>query len=202
MKKEGSADGHKGASTKPAAASLDRRDEVLSFYRAQGGPLLAWLKEEASRRGDSLSKLAHALGVEVSYLLALQAGRRHTAHIGQEFADSCAQYLGVPAIVVKLLAGRICPGDFVTPGSTQQVWRRRALTQLSQDPVFGPLLPADLSAQSGQLQDAVIALYGEATGIDVHQHRRLPVILQHLQRAVLVTDDASGLAAESWPAAA
>ena len=183
-----------------AAQAVRPRGEALDFYRRPGGPLLAWLREEAMRRGDNLSKQAAALGVTPAYIVLLQTGKRRPEHIGQDFAEACARYLGVPTVVVKLLAGRLKASDFITPDGAAEVWRRRLLDEMVSDPAFGPLLGGiDLASLPTNLQDTLGALYAEATGVDVQHRRRLPEVVHHLQRAAVVHDEALG-AAQKQPA--
>jgi hypothetical protein len=68
-------------------------------------------------------------------------GIREPQHIGQEFAQNAAAYLGVPAVLVKLLAGRLTLGDFAWPQSSQEKDIADGLTALRDDPVLGALVP-------------------------------------------------------------
>lgn len=84
------------------------------FYAAEGGPLVAWLLDEAAQREFTVQALAAELNVTVGYLAQLQCGLRKTEDISRDFAAACAIYLGVPAVVVLVVAGHLKLIDFVT----------------------------------------------------------------------------------------
>src|SRR5690606_34275580 len=78
-------------------------------------PLLRVLLKEAIRRKHQLNEMALSLGVTYGYISQLRTGIRQCEHISHEFAVACSRYLGVPAALVKLWAGRIRAEDFVWP---------------------------------------------------------------------------------------
>jgi transcriptional regulator with XRE-family HTH domain len=168
-----------------------RRD---AFYATKEGPLLAWLLEEAQQQGLEPRQLAERLGVTYGYLAQLRLGLRKTEHISDDFSRMCACFLGVPTITVKLLSGRIKVEDFVVPGSATVRCRREGLQAMRRDPVFGPLLPASLEKLELEVQDAMLALYEEATGREIYGARKLPEIMFYLQRAALIHCSNSGRA--------
>jgi transcriptional regulator with XRE-family HTH domain len=77
------------------------------LYAATGGPLMAWLLDEAAARDLSLSELACTLGVTVGYMAQLHSGLRGTEDISREFAWACGVFLRVPAVVVLIVAGSL-----------------------------------------------------------------------------------------------
>jgi len=157
-----------------------------ALYAAKEGPLLAWLMQEAQRQGLDPRQLARELGVTYGYVAQLRLGIRKTEHISDDFSRMCALFLGVPTIVVKVLSGRVSLEDFVVPGSATKRCRRQALQAMRHDPVFGPLLPASLEKLEPEVQDAILALYQEATGHVVFGARHLPEMMTYLQRAALI----------------
>jgi transcriptional regulator with XRE-family HTH domain len=98
--------------------TVGRQDESITdrwrrLYRAPGGPLMGWLLDTAAARGIELTALANELGVTVGYLAQLHCGMRETANISREFAAECGVLLGVPAVVVLVVAGHLKLVDFV-----------------------------------------------------------------------------------------
>lgn len=83
------------------------------IYRTTGGPLVAWLLDEAVAQQMDASALARELGVTTGYLAQLHSGVRDPANISREFAAACGVFLGVPAVVVQVVAGHLTLLDFV-----------------------------------------------------------------------------------------
>ena len=186
----------KGTETKHAVTGFavidfhdfDMRMEVRAkeLYAAPGGPLMGWLCEEAKRRRDSMQTLAKSLGVTYGYISQLRNGFRSTASISQEFAFASAQYLGVPTVVVKLLAGNIRIRDFMFPNEDEESLLNRALGRVRTDPVVGAALPENVEDLPIEAKRALVLMYGEASGTDPLGARRLPEIVHWLQRASLL----------------
>jgi transcriptional regulator with XRE-family HTH domain len=166
---------------------MDARAKAL--YAAPGGPLMGWLCDEAKRRSDSMQTLAKSLGVTYGYISQLRNGFRSTASISQEFAFASAQYLGVPTVVVKLLAGNIRIRDFMFPNEDEESLLNRALGRVRTDPVVGAALPANVEDLAIEAKRALVLMYGEASGTDPLGARRLPEIVHWLQRASLLYAD-------------
>ena len=104
--------------TSTQALALDdesREERVSRLYASPGGPLIGWLFDECRRRRQEYREMAACLGVTYGYVNQLRSGLRQARHISDDFAVSCAHYLGVPPVVVKMVAGRIPMSDFVTP---------------------------------------------------------------------------------------
>lgn len=85
---------------------------VRRLYAHQGGPLIGWLWDEARRRGIELQQMAAELGVTYGYIHQLRTGIRRTSAISHDFAAACGEFLGVPTVVVLLLAGYLTMSDF------------------------------------------------------------------------------------------
>ncbi|WP_233423803.1 helix-turn-helix domain-containing protein [Paracidovorax citrulli] len=185
-------------STKPIDSSTQsaleetREQRVARLYAFPGGPLIGWLYDECRRRGQELRQLAEALGVTYGYINQLRSGLRLTRHISDDFAVSCARYLGVPPVVVKMVAGRIPMSDFVQPHEPVEEAMDRAMASMLDDPIARHVLPADLSGLSIEAKQGLVALYIEATGRDVLGARQLPELVRWLQRAATIHDESAG----------
>lgn len=177
----------------PQSASDETREQrVARLYAFPGGPLIGWLYDECRRRGQELRQLAEALGVTYGYINQLRSGLRLTRHISDDFAVSCARYLGVPPVVVKMVAGRIPMSDFVQPHEAVEEAMDRAMACMLDDPIARHVLPADLSGLSIEAKQGLVALYIEATGRDVLGVRQLPELVRWLQRAATIHDESAG----------
>lgn len=95
------------------AAQETPDDRWRRIYSAECGPLMAWLLDEAVGRHMDAQALARELGVTTGYLAQLHNGVRQPASISGEFAAACGVFLGVPAVVVQVVAGRLTLLDFV-----------------------------------------------------------------------------------------
>lgn len=180
----------KGAAAKTKKSS-QKKDEtaaerVSRLYSYPGGPLVGWLFDEARRRGQDYKDMAAELGVTYGYINQLRSGLRSPAHISQEMADGCARYLGVPTIVVKLVAGRIMLSDFLYPDESEADTLDRALRQVQDDPKVRQLVPYELALFPQDAKKVIALLYSEATGQDVLGVRELPEMLRTLQRAAAI----------------
>lgn len=146
-------------------------------------PLIRVLLREASRRSHRLDDIAQALQCTPTYLNELRCGGRKTEFIGQEFAEAVSAYLGVPTILVKLLAGRLTMSDFAWPQRTQEEEIADCLRVLCEDPVIGAYVPNELLTASPEVQLFVWQLYTECAEMHPWPIRTLPRALQYLQAA-------------------
>lgn len=156
---------------------------VRRMYAAACGPLMAWLQEEAGLRGHQVQEMARELGVTSGYISQLKSGIRRVEHISGEFAVACARYLGVPAVVVKILSGKIAMSDFVWPHQDEEVVVTRAFARMMTDPVVKLSLSEPSNAYSMEVKRALVMLYAESSGQDVLGLRELPSLVQWLLRA-------------------
>lgn len=171
-----------------------RRSRVKGCYQHAGGPLLGWLADEAKRRGDTGVAMSGALGVTTGYLHQLKSGHRQLAHVSDMFANACARYLGVPTIVVKLLAGRVSIADFLHPSVSEDDAIERAFRLMLEDHTVRQLLPLDVDRLSADARRALVLLYAEVTHTDLFGISELPIMLKYLQRAALVHSKNLGIA--------
>ena len=135
---------------------------VRRLHDNTDGPvLIAWMLDEARQRGLGLPDLARQLGVTVGYINQLRIGIRKTYEIAHSFASSCAEFLGVPTVVVLVVAGYLTLSDFA--------WKAG---------------PNGQGFEEGE--GARTLLDAEATADEVLKWHELPEMVLWLQRAVLL----------------
>lgn len=173
----------------PGAVEESKEERVSRLYASPGGPLIGWLFDECRRRRQEYREMAACLGVTYGYVNQLRSGLRQARHISDDFAVSCAHYLGVPPVVVKMVAGRIPMSDFVTPREPEEDALDRAMAQMLDDPVARRNLPADMSQLTLSAKRALVAMYVEASGRDVFGMHQLPEMVRWLQRAATIHDE-------------
>ncbi len=176
-------------SSEAAPAPETPEQRLMRLYAAEGGPLLGWLFDECDRRGQTRKDLAEELGITYSYLYQLRCGVRQTRYLSSEVASACARYLGVPPVVVKLLAGVLPMSDFAWPAQSEEDLMDRALDNMKLDPVARTLLPPEVKALPLGAKRSIVLMYAESSRQDVFGVRQLPDVLQWLQRAAVVHDD-------------
>ena len=173
----------------PTIADETPEQRLMRLYASEGGPLIGWLLDESRRRGQSLVEMAAELKVTYGYIHQLRSGLRRTSHLSQEVINSCSRYLGVPPVVVKVVSGALPVSDFVWPTQSEQEAVDRALNAMKGDPIARTFMPTDLSMMPAEAKRALVLMYAESSGQDVFGVRRLPDVLQWLQRAAIVHDD-------------
>lgn len=181
----------RGGQSQSAQKTLgeSREERVSRLYASAGGPLIGWLFDECHRRGQEYQQMATCLGVTYGYINQLRSGLRLVRHISDDFAVNCARYLGVPPVVVKMVAGRIPMSDFVQPHESEELTLDRALAQMRDDPVARGILPTDMHDLSLSAKRALVALYMDVSGRDVLGLHHLPEMVRWLQRAGTVHDE-------------
>lgn len=152
-------------------------------------PLIRVLLKEANRRGHQMVDMSAALDCTYGYIAQLRSGHRKPEHIGQEFAEHSAAYLGVPPAVVKLLAGRVTIGDFAWPQRSRADEVAGCLEALRDDVAVGSFVPNELFEATPAVQEFVWRLYEECSGQHPLAMRVLPRALDYLQRAALNAED-------------
>lgn len=159
-------------------------------------PLLRVLLKEALRRRHQLNEMAIALGVTYGYISQLRTGHRRTEHISQEFATACSRYLGVPAALVKLWAGRIRAEDFVWPNKAADQALADGFARMVDDPTVLGLMPEELFSASPAIKRFVVNLFHECVDAHPRTLRAMPTALDYLQRAALNEADFEARLAE------
>lgn len=183
--------------SKNPASGETPKDRVERLYAEDGGPLLGWLMDEAQLRGQLLNEMASALGVTYGYINQLRNGIRKVSNISNEFARSCANYLGVPTVVVKLVSGSISLSDFAWPAVDEDMVVERAFQRMLSDPNVQPSLPRNAHKLPVPAKRAIVMMYADITGVDIFGARQLPDIVHWLQRAAIVHDGHEGQAMEA-----
>ena len=152
---------------KPAPEGESDFDRVERLYKSPGGVLIGWLEDDAQKQGHDFREMAEALGVTMGYILQLRSGIRRVQDITHDFCASCAKYLGVPTIAVKVLAGVVRLTDFLNPAQTEEESIERAIRKMQDDPVIRQAVPMDLSSLSLEAKKAIVLLYTETSMQDV-----------------------------------
>lgn len=167
---------------------------VRRLYSHQGGPLIGWLFDEARRRGLELQEMAAELGVTYGYVSQLRTGIRRTSQISHDFASACGEFLGVPTVVVLLLAGYLTMSDFAVRAESDEQMVERALRQMMDDSHVRSALPVDAWSLPTEAKRALVLMYAESSGQDVFGLRGLSSIVRWLQRAAEQHDENEGAA--------
>ena len=176
-------------------------ERVIRLYKANGGPLVGWLFDEAKSRGQSCTQMAEEIGASCSYIAQLQSSIRSSVDIKQTIAEGCARYLGVPPVLVKLVAGGIRLSDFVCAYETEEKMLDRVMRKVQGDPQLSYLLPSNLSQLASPAKKALALMYAETAGHEIFGHRELPSIVRYLQRAAMFHDANEAKALEGSPVA-
>ncbi len=179
-----------GSIPEPEHETADER--VARIYAHTGGPLVGWLLDECSRRGQLQREMAWELGVTSGYINQLRSGLRKTEHISRDFAVRCARYLGVPPVVVMVVSGRICMSDFVLTSEPEHVAVERAFDAMMKDPAVRVSLPFGGEGLSINAKKSLVLLYANGLGQDVLGLRELPETVRWLQRAAVIHDESCG----------
>lgn len=184
-----SSDNHSTAeATNQCQRHASPADRVSRLYTSPGGPFIAWLFDECRRRREDYKDMAAHLGVTYGYINQLRSGLRRTEHISDDVAQSAARYLGVPTIVVKLVAGRISASDFMPADENEEAATDRAYARMLDDPAARQAIPTDVGDLPLKAKQALVMMYSEASGNDVLGLRQLPEMLRWLKSAADVHD--------------
>ena len=146
--------------------------------------LIRLLVDQARRRGELLTEMSKHLGVTYGYIAQLRTGHRLTIHISDGFANSCARYLNVPPVLVKLIAGRIMPADFAWPQEARQSRVDATTKKMLTDARFASSVPPGFLGCDESVQEFVCMLYDELNTSFDERLKTLPKALRALQRAV------------------
>lgn len=132
--------------------------------------LLRLLVAQATRRGDTLVKLAKALGVTYERLAQWRRQEADISRAHRSVLEKAALYLGLPVVLVLTLAGSMSLADFVWP-SRESLSERvaRDLERMRQDPFLAAFVPAALATAEPAVQLLVAFLYRELNGEGVQR---------------------------------
>ena len=153
-------------SGKEPGEAQERRGWLLGVTEAeiaqQGSTLLALLFARAREEKLQVQELAQRLGVHPSYLGQLRLRHKYVENISMEFAEACAEFLGMPVLAVLVAAGQLKEKHFREPVNDSMLLRQ-ALETILRDPIIGPIFPPELLQQNERLQRAFVILYERAT---------------------------------------
>ena len=127
--------------------------------------LMRSLVLQAQSRGDTLKALAQHLGVTYEQVASWRRGESHIRNSRREIHRRAAEYLGLPMVLVLVLAEVIGPDDFTWPADASLEARlERDLRALQCDPFFGAFVPEALASSSVELKLFVAMMYREDAG--------------------------------------
>jgi transcriptional regulator with XRE-family HTH domain len=175
-------------SNQSAAESETAGERAARLYRAKGGVLIGWLLDEARVRGLTQNEMATALGVTCSYINQLATGVRQVKDISHDFCVTCARFLGVPPIAIKILSGGVRMSDFLHPTESEDQGIERAIRAIQSDPIIQQAVTVDLNALSFDAKKAVVQMYVQFSNQDVLNLKDLPEIVDWCQRATTLRD--------------
>ena len=123
-------------------------------------PLLQVLVWEATRRGETLAKLAQHLGVTYEHFAQWRRNESQICNAHRNVHEKAARYLGWPTVLVLTMAGTVSLKDFVWPDAdTVETRVTRELERLRQDPYFGSFVPSELELAAPAVRLFVTFLY-------------------------------------------
>lgn len=178
----------------PASAGVTPGElRARALYASAHGPLLAWLSEEARARGDTAAVMCKHLGVTFGYIAQLRSGHRKLSGISDQFATQCAKYLGVPTIVVKLLAERVTLQDFAIPELSDEDLLRQAVRRMRAHPRACEMMAVDPEGLPLDAQRMLVLAFGAAVGEDLFAQPQLPSIIRSLKSASALHEEHKAL---------
>lgn len=128
-------------------------------------PLLRVLVAEATRRGDTLASLAKSLGVTYARLAQWRRNEAAISHANRDVHQNAGRYLGIPTVLVLIMAGMAGLNEFVWPGEgTLHDRVERSLERLRLDPFLGGFVPPDMADASPAVKLFVVFLVHEMEG--------------------------------------
>lgn len=124
--------------------------------------LLRLLVAQATERGETLAKLAQALGVTYARLAQWRRDEADICRAHRSVHEKAARYLGLPVVLVLALAGTVTLTDFVWPSRESLSVRVEVeLQQLRLDPHLGAFVPLALDNADPAVQLLIAFLYCE-----------------------------------------
>lgn len=129
-----------------------------------GGLLLAALIRCANDRRLQLNDMARELGVTYGYINQLRNGLRRIDQVSDDFAQGCANFLGIPRLTVLMLANRVTPKDLFESRDMMATEVGRAMEFICKDPKWGHLITPELRKCEIDSQYAIVRLFETATG--------------------------------------
>ena len=159
---------------------------MLRLYRHPGGPLVAWLLDDARLRLHSAAKLAEELGVSAQEIAWLEHCQAPELLFDRTFIAKAARYLGIPPITARLLTGDITIRDFATIAEPEDVVIEREFARFCANPQLRALIPDACDEPSLDFKRFLLDVHATHRELDWPDLPRLPEILRWLQRAAVV----------------
>ncbi len=132
-----------------------------------GRGLIELLRTKMGQDDLSLAQVGHRLKVGGSYLSQLSRGTKPLASVSEQFLRGCAEYLGIPVVLVYLLAGRLRAKDFFISPMTMEMRIDSSLEQIAKSKIG-----AETAVDAGMLiglpyaaKFLVVLLYERAEGV-------------------------------------
>ena len=142
------------------ATTQANKANQLSRTRDYEQPLIRALIAHSHRRGESLAELAKHLGVTYERFSQWRRTPSAIANANESVFINAAQYLGVPIILVMVMAKRIELHQFVLPApGTLEERVSRQLDELRQYPLLGGFVPKELADSPLPVQLFVLFLF-------------------------------------------
>lgn len=178
----------KNKSALPEKIKMSRKQYPCPRFpgNPSGNSLIACLYQECRHRGSDLKEMAKELDVTYGYLNQLRTGIRSAERISRKMAESCARYLSIPIVSVKLAAGQIKISDFDYFPGTEEAAVERLIIKISSDPDFGKKLPKNMHSLSVDEKKSIALMYIETSKHDVLGLKTLPVIAQSMRNAAIM----------------
>ncbi len=128
-------------------------------------PLLKALVGRAALQGDSLATLAKHLDVTYERLAQWRRNPEDMATVNVRVLFNAANYLGVPPILVFVMAKKIDLQHLVWPSAKSLESRvARQLEEMHQDSFLGGFVPLELKSAAPSVQLFVLFLHGQLQG--------------------------------------
>ena len=156
------------------------------LYRHPGGPLVAWLLDDARLRLHSAAKLTGELGVSIEELNLLEHGQAPELLRDRGLITKAAHYLGIPPITARLLTGDITIRDFATVAEPEERVIEREFARFCANPQLRALVPEACDEPSLDFKRFLLDVHATHRELDWPDLPRLPEVLRWLQRAAVV----------------
>ena len=161
-------------------------ERMLRLYRHPGGPLVAWLLDDARLRLHNAAKLAAELGVSIEELKWVEQGQALDLLGNRAFMTKAARYLGIPPITARLLTGDITIRDFATVAEPEEQVIEREFARFCANPQLRALIPEACDEPSLDYKRFLLDVHATHRELDWPDLPRLPEVLRWLQRAAVV----------------
>jgi transcriptional regulator with XRE-family HTH domain len=129
-----------------------------------GGFLLASLISHAKANSMQLKDMARELGVGYGYINQLRNGIRRIDQISDDLSLGMAHFLGIPRLIVLMLAGIIAPDDIFESKIVVAAEISRAISFMCSDPAWGHLVTPELRKADEASQFLLVKMFEAATG--------------------------------------